>query len=236
MLIGIRTKHGRKPLHLQTPQQQIGVGHREGSAAAIASRAWIRTCGTGANGEPFPITVDDRSTPSGNGVNGQTGCQQMQARDHRFSAPLQSRIGMPCRQTEHIRAGATHVESDQRLLHKASPAGHRHRTDHAPSRARENRVFGQKLVAALQRTAGGHHPHPGGLPQGTAHLIEITKKRLGHGRFHQRGLSARNHARQRANTMGANHCCEADGTREGLQALLMIGMAPSVQKHDCAAT
>ena len=49
-----RSEHRREAVHLQTPQQQVGVGDGERSAGAITGRARLRAGGARSHPQPLP--------------------------------------------------------------------------------------------------------------------------------------------------------------------------------------
>ncbi len=231
-LVASSTEHRREPLHLQTTQQQIGVGHRERTATAITGRTWHRTRRARADREPIAIAVDDRTATGCHGVNGQAWRQQMQACHLRFGAAFPDPISRTCWQTEHIGAGAAHIEPHQGPLLQASPAGHRHRTHHASGRSGQDRVFRQQTRRRLQGTAGGHHPQTGMPTEGPSHLIEIVEQRTGHRGLHQGGLPPGHQTGQGTDPMGTHHRGEAEAAHKRLELAFMLRIAPGMQQRD----
>ena len=233
-LLATDAEHGREPLHLQTPEQQVGVGDRQRPTPSITGRSWIGTSGTGPHGEPVTITADDRTATRGHSVDRQPWGKQLQASDPGVRRTLPLTVRGTGGHTEDIRAGAAHVEPHQRLPFEASLSGHSDRTDHPSGGPRQNRVLGLQPITGLQRTTGGHHPETGAVAEVLPHLIEIGEERACNRRLHQCGLPAGHKPGQRTDPMGAHHGGEAMRTDKGLEALFMAWVTPGMQQRNRA--
>ena len=112
-LIAIRSKHGRKGLHLQSTQQQVSIGDGQGTAPSIAGWAGISASRAWTHGEAAAIATNDRSTSRCNRMDRQTGCCELQSCDLCFCIAFPVTVRGSCRQTEHIGARAAHVHAHQ---------------------------------------------------------------------------------------------------------------------------
>ena len=106
-------------------------------------------------------------------------------------------------------------------------------SDHAAGRTRQNRVFRKQRTGVLQSSTGRHDPQSGLPPQRGLDLRQVGGEHRPDGSLHQRGLSSRNQARQRAGLMGTDHRLEARGSSQLRQSLFMHGITPGMHQSDC---
>ena len=238
-LVGAGTEQRRQGCDGQPTQQQVGIGDRGRTAAAVGRRPRIGTGRLRPHPQPQAIESQDRATTGGHGVDGQHRRLQLQANDLGGGAALPGEIALPVIEMEDIGGGATHVEADDRLGRQAGslqgPTAHRHGPHHAPGRPREDRVLGEQHLWSRQGTTGAHHPQPGIRPEGLAHLAQIVLQHRRHRRLHHGGLTAGHKPGLAAELVGKHHGLKAQGLQPGAQLQLLAGIAGAVQQGHGAA-
>ena len=98
----------RKGLWVDPSFEQVQVGNRQRSAAAITSRPWIGSCTFGTDAKLDTVKVTDATTSRGHGVDRQGWNRHSNPGFDRLMLKLQSAID-----AADIGRGASHVESDQ---------------------------------------------------------------------------------------------------------------------------
>ena len=144
---------------LQPAEEQVGVGHRERAALAVAGGAGICARRFRPDPESCPVEPEDRPAARRHGVNTHHRHAHPYTGDDGFERPLE-RAG----EMTDIRGRAAHVEADD--LFEARHAGGRDGADHAARRSGEDAVFsleqGCVRQAAVRLHEHGSHPRQGG--------------------------------------------------------------------------
>ena len=229
-LVAGGAKNGGQRPRRQAPQQQVGIGHRQGAAAPIAGRAGIGPGGVGPHQQPLRIGPQDRAPACGDRVDRQHRRLHLQPGDLGRRQALPGVLAAGSIEMEHIGGGAAHVEADDRPIPQARRLGRGHRSHHAAGRAGEDRVLGLQLGGRLQGATGGHHPQARGWPQGGAHLGQIAPQGGPHRRFDDRGVQARHQAGLATELMGQQHRVETELLQPVAEGQLMGRMAVAVQQ------
>ena len=108
-------EHLREVLGTQPARHDVGVGHGERPAVAVAGGPGVGAGGVGAHPEAGAVEVQDRTTTGGNGVDV----------EHRGAHPDAGDLGLDdtlvvAGEVRHVGRGAAHVEADQRSNPAAS--------------------------------------------------------------------------------------------------------------------
>ena len=226
-----RSEHRREAVHLQTPQQQVGVGDGERSAGAVTGRARLRSGGAGPHPQPLPLELQHGSATGRHGFNRQTWGQQLQAGDLGLLLHLPQSLRIGASHTEHIRRRSPHVEAEHRHPVKAGHPRRGDRPNHPRRRPRKDGVFGLQPVWSLQRSAGGHHPQGRGGTQRPLHLLQVAIQHRMHGPLHQGRLPPRHQAGHHTHLVGADHGAKAKFPQQCSTALLMGWVALGMQQR-----
>jgi hypothetical protein len=142
--IAARPEHAREERRLDLAEREVGIGHRQRPAAAIARRPRVRAGALRADAKARAVEGEDRAAAGGDGVDRHHRRPHANAGDARLERALELASVVA-----DVGRGAAHVEADDldRLAVVAGDAelGRAHHADDAAGRA------GQDRVLALER-------------------------------------------------------------------------------------
>ena len=150
-LVLLRPENLRKEIRHQLADHDIGVGHRERPAAAVAGRPRIGAGAVRPDPEPRAVEMQHRSAAGRDRVDQHHRRAHAHARDLGLEGALIFAVEM-----RHVGRGAAHVEADQ-PVEAGFAAGLRH-PDHAAGRPGQDRVLALEQVRRRE-TARRHHEH-----------------------------------------------------------------------------
>ena len=231
-LIAIGPEHSWKSLHLQSPQQQVGIRDGQRSATSVTGWAGISPSRAWTHSEATAIGSDDRSTSRCDGMDRQTGCSELQACDLRLGTAFPVTVRRSGRQAEHVGACAAHVHTHQGRGAKAALLRGCHGPHHAAGGTGKNCVFGKQGAGVLQGPTGGHHPESGLIAQSVAHLSQIGVEHRLQGSLHHGGLPPRHQTRQRTDLVRTDHSAESGGPDRLRQHLFVDGVTPGMHQRN----
>ena len=213
---------GEVPGH-DPPEQQVAVGHRQWSAAAVAGRARIGARGLGPDDEAAPVEAADRSASCRHRVDPEHRRRYADAADHRLLPPLER--AAPQR---HVGRGAAHVEADDaRRARVRRGGGH---ADDPARGAREQRVLPADR-ARLGEAARGSHEQ-GRAAERPLQPVDVAAQDGRQVRVRRGGVAARDQADERRDAVADRHLGEPDPRRQLRERGLVRQVPPPVHQHD----
>ena len=146
-----RSEDLRKKFRNELPHHDIGVGHRQRTAAAVAFRSGIGASRIRTDAEACAVIVQDRSAARRDGVNEHHWRAHAHAGDFGFECPL-----VFAGEMRHVGRRAAHVEADHpRKAGRASGLGH---ADHPGCRTGQDCILAAKQIGRGE-PARRHHEH-----------------------------------------------------------------------------
>ncbi len=182
VLIGLGSENLRKEARHDLADHQIGIGHGQRPAFAVAGRARIGTGRIGTDREAHSVVMQDRAAARRHRVD----------QHHRRAHPHAGNLGLETALIGAVVAAdigrcAAHVEADD-----AIEARHSRRTcraDHAAGGTRQQRILATQALGFSQAAAGLHQEQPR-FAQPRCHLVHMAAENrrdvsIGHrGRAH----------------------------------------------------
>ena len=216
----------REVPRLDLAHADIGVGHRQRPAAAIARRARIGAGGVRADAEPCAVEMQDRAAARRHRVDRHHRRAHAHAGDRGLEGALEA-AGVQ----RDIGRRAAHVEADD-LVEPRHRRGAR-RADDAAGGTGQDRVLALEAGGIRQSAVRLHEiqPHAGKLGR---HLIDVAAQDGREIRIDHRGVAARDQPQQRADHMAGGDLREAGLAREIGEAAFMLRIFPGVHQHDGA--
>ncbi len=224
----IAAEHRRQRVGAQPPEQYLGIGEGERATAAVAHRPGVGAGGGRPDREAAVAVAEDRAAAGGDAVHVEHRLRQAHAGDQMLEALRQLAVD-----ERDVGRGAAHVKTDE--ARQVEPLAHPAHADQAPGRPRQHARHGveagrrgQAAVALHERQArrGVERAHLGG------ECIDVVAQRQRQVGIEHGGIPARHVAHQRRQLVRHRHLLEAELAREGRGRLLVLRMAPAVQKHD----
>ena len=201
-LVPARPEHPGEVAGLDPAQHDVGVGHGERAAAAVARGSRVRARRVRADPVPAAVESQDRAAAGRDRVDAQ----------HRRAQPDPGHLGLvlPLELTGVVRdvgRGAAHVEADDPAeAGRGGGAGH---ADDAARRAGQDGVLAAEAVRVGQPAVGLHEQHPGAA-QLAGHVVNVAGQDRGQVRVHDRGVPPGYQLHQRAGRVRLRDLGEPD--------------------------
>ena len=192
--IAVRPEDRRKVPRLDLADADIGVGHRQRPAAAIAGRARIGAGGIRADAEARAVEMQDRAAARRHRVDRHHRRAHAHAGDRGLERALEA-AGVK----RDVGRRAAHVEADD-VVQPRHRRGAR-RADDAAGGTGQDRVLALKAGGVRQSAVRLHEvqPHAGKFRR---HLIDVAAQDRREIRIDHRGVAARDQPQQRADEHG----------------------------------
>ena len=205
-------------------QEDITVGHRQRTAAAVTGWPRVGPGRVRADSHPLAIEVQDRATAGSDGMDMHHRCPQTHTGNLGLVAAFIFALVM-----RDVGRGPAHIETDEPVDPGlgASADG----ADDAPGRAGEDAVPALKGPGIGQPAAGLHEKQPG-ITQFRRYPIDILpqdRRQIG---IDNGGVSATDQFHQRADLMGDRYLTEADPAGDRGHGTFVIVVAVTVHEDD----
>ena len=222
-LVTAVAEHRREIGRLDAAERDVRIGDGERPAAPVGGRAGIRARGIRAHAVPAAVEMQDRSAPSGDGVDAQ------HRRPHADPRHLGLVLALElARIVRDVGRGAAHVEADH-PVEAGRGRGARH-ADDAAGRPGQDRILAAEGPRVGETAVGLHEKQPGSA-QLAGHLIHVPAEDGREVGVHDRGVAARHQLHQRARPVGLRHLREADAAGDLTDPGLVPGVAVAVHAH-----
>ncbi|GBD41956.1 hypothetical protein HRbin39_01343 [bacterium HR39] len=223
-LVGVRAEDLREELRQQLADHEVGVGHRQRAAAAVAGRAGIGAGALGSDAEARAVEGDDGAAARGHRVDPHHGRAQPHAGDLGLEGAL-----VLAGVVRHVGGGAAHVEADD--APETGEPGRLHRTHHAAGRAGEDGVLAAEVPGVHQPAVAlhEHEPHAPELACDPVHVRPQDGREIG---VHHGGVAAADDLDERARLVGEGDLGEADLAGDLAHPPLVLREAVGVHQHD----
>ncbi len=222
-LVAVRAEDVREELRLDAAEHDVGVGHRQRAAAAVAGRAGVGAGRVRPDAKPRPVEVQDRAAAGGDGVDAH------HRRPHAHAGHQGVELAFVLAgEVRDVGRRAAHVETDDAV--EAGHAAGAHHADDAAGRPRQDGVLALEAVRVGQAAAGLHEQQPrvrqfGGHP---CHVAAQDRRQVG---IDDRRVAARHQLHHRAGLVRHRHLREAGGAGERGGARLVLRVAVAVHHH-----
>ena len=228
-LVATGTEHAREVIWLDLAEQDIAVGDRERTTAAIAGRAWIGARAFGAHLESAVLELQDGAAARRDRVNVHHGRAHPHARDLRLEGALELAV-----EVRDVGGRAAHVEANE--LFEAGHGARPHHADDATCRPREDRVLALEERGVDQPAIRLHElkaPAAAAIrTELVAHLIHVPAQ---HGRevgIRDGRIATRDELDERACCMARRNLAKAHFARDLRDALFVRWIAIRVHERD----
>ena len=147
--IGLRAKHFGKVARLHLADQQVGIGHGQRPATAVAGRAGVRAGALRPDAKTLAVKFQDGATARRHRVN------THHRRTHAYTGHLGFKLALELAGVvRHVGGGAAHVKPNH-FLDAGNGRSARH-ADNAARRATQYRVLAMKSMRVSQATRRLH--------------------------------------------------------------------------------
>ena len=223
-LVAAGAEDGRELCRLDLADHDVGVGHGERAAAAVAGRARHRAGAVRADAGAGAVEVQDGAAAGRHGVDRHHRRAHPHAGHHRLEGALELAVV-----ERHVGRGAAHVEADDPV--KARHGGGARGADDPAGRAGEDGVLALEARGLGQPAGGLHEVQAGAGPQFAGDLRHIAAQDGREIGVHHRRVAARHDARQRAGAVRQADLAEALLDGDSAQPLLVRRVGPGVHQH-----
>ena len=223
-LIRLRPEHLGEEARMELADHQVGVGHGQRAALAVAGRARVGAGGFRADPETGAVEVEDRAAARGHGVDRHHRRPHAHARDLRLEGPL-----VLAGVVGDVGRGAPHVEGDD--LREAGERADPDRADDAAGRPGQDRILALEPMR-VDQAAARLHEHQADLAERVRHPVDVApqdRREIGvdHG-----GVAAADQLHERRDPMADRDLGEADRARHLGERRLVGVVAVAVHQHD----
>ena len=211
-------------VRLDLAQHDVGVGHGERPAAAVAGRPRIGAGAVGPDAVFRAVEMQDGAAAGRHRVD----LHHRRAHPHPGDQRLEGALVL-AGIVGHVGRGAAHVEADQ--LAEAGHLRRAHRPDDAARRAGEDRILALE-PARIGESAVGLHEHERGIADLGSDPVDVAAQDRRQVGVDHRGVAPPHQLHQRADLVADRDLGEADLPAQGGDPLLVAGVAVAVHEQD----